>query len=89
MIFGSISPSADCSKYPIILDPTTNINKIARMPKVDLKTSIFKKYIIEIELKSQTMRLYKNYELIEEYLIKNQILDLNPKLTKYLIDQYL
>ena len=41
MMFGSISPSADCSKYPINLDPTTNINKIARMPKVDLKTSIF------------------------------------------------
>ena len=28
-------------------------------------------------------------ELIEEYLIKNQILDLHPKLTKYLLDQYL
>ena len=30
-----------------------------------------------------------NLELIEEYLIKNQILDFHPKLTKYLIDEYL
>ena len=28
-----------------------------------------KKYIIEIELKSQTLRLYKNYELVEKYKI--------------------
>ena len=30
-----------------------------------------KKYIIEIELKSQTLRLYKNYELIEKYKISS------------------
>ena len=34
-----------------------------------------KKYIIEIELKSQTMRLYKNYELIEEYKSFDIIID--------------
>ena len=28
-------------------------------------------------------------ELIEEYLIKNQIFDIQPKLTKYLVDYYL
>ena len=30
-----------------------------------------KKYIIEIELKSQTLGLYKNYELIEKYKISS------------------
>ena len=29
----------------------------------------------------------KNLELIEEYLIKNDILNLHPKLSKYLIDK--
>ena len=30
-----------------------------------------------------------NLELIEEYLIKNQIINLHPNLTRYLVDTYL
>tara|TARA_B100001057_G_scaffold329305_1_gene329688 strand:- start:913 stop:2676 length:1764 start_codon:yes stop_codon:yes gene_type:complete len=30
-----------------------------------------------------------NYELIEEYLIKNQIANLHPELTRFLVDRYL
>ena len=28
-------------------------------------------------------------DLIEDYLIKNQIVNIHPELTKYLVDQYL
>jgi len=41
------------------------------------------------ELKSNWLIKNSNYDLIEDYLIKNQIFDLNPKLTKYLVDHYL
>ena len=42
-------------------------------------------------LKFKTDWLIKdsNFELIEEYLIKNQIVNLHPELTKYLVDRYL
>ncbi len=42
-----------------------------------------------LKIKSDWLVKNKNRSLIEEYLIKNQILDLNPKLTRYLIDEYL
>ena len=51
-----------------------------------------KKNITEKEfLKFRSNWLIKNsdLQLIQEYLIKNQILDLNPNLTKFLIDEYL
>ena len=51
-----------------------------------------KKNITEQEfLKFKSDWFIKNaeLELIKEYLIKNQILNTHPKLTKYLIDQYL
>jgi hypothetical protein len=40
------------------------------------------------ELKSKWLIKNSNLDLIEDYLIKNQIFDLNPKLTKYLVDHY-
>ena len=42
-------------------------------------------------LKFKTNWLIKdsNFELIEEYLIKNQITNLHPELMKYMVDQYL
>ena len=42
-------------------------------------------------LKFKTKWLIKNsdFELIEEYLIKNQITNLHPELMKYLVDKYL
>ena len=51
-----------------------------------------KKNISEIEfLEIKTNWLIKNsdLDLIEEYLIKNQIINSHPKLAKFLVDQYL
>ena len=42
-----------------------------------------------LQLKSDWLIKNSNYDLIENYIIKNQIFDLNPKLTKYLVDYYL
>ena len=42
-----------------------------------------------IKFKSAWLIKYANRELIEEYLIKNQILNLHPNLTRYLVDSYL
>ena len=51
-----------------------------------------KKNITEIEflrLKSEWLIKNSNFDLIEEYLKKNRILNDNPKLSKYFIDHYL
>ena len=42
-----------------------------------------------LKIKSNWLVKNKNRDLIEEYLIKNQILNLHPKLSRYLVDQYL
>ncbi len=42
-----------------------------------------------LKIKSDWLIKHNNLELIEEYLIKNDILNLHPKLTKYLIDKHL
>ncbi len=42
-----------------------------------------------MNFKSNWLIKYANLELIEEYLIKNQIINLHPKLTKHLVDSYL
>jgi len=42
-----------------------------------------------LKIKSDWLIKNKNRKLIEEYLIKNQILNLHPELSRYLIDQYL
>ncbi len=42
-----------------------------------------------LNLRSDWLIKNKDLNLIEEYLIKNQIVDFHPKLTKYLIDQHL
>ena len=42
-----------------------------------------------LKIKSNWLIKNEDRELIETYLIKNQILNLHPKLSKYLIDQYL
>ena len=42
-----------------------------------------------LKIKSDWLIKNNNRELIEEYLIKNRILNLHPELTRYLIDQYL
>ncbi len=42
-----------------------------------------------LKIKSDWLIKYNDRDLIEEYLIKNQILNLHPNLSRYLIDQYL
>ena len=42
-----------------------------------------------LEIRSNWLIKSKNRELIEEYLTKNQILNLHPELARYLADQYL
>ncbi len=42
-----------------------------------------------LKIKSDWLIKNKDRDLIEEYLIKNQILNLHPELTKYLINQHL
>ena len=42
-----------------------------------------------LDLKSEWLIKNSDLILIEEYLIKNQIINLHPKLSRYLLDQYL
>ena len=42
-----------------------------------------------LKFKSDWLIKYSNLDLIEEYIIKNQILDESPELSKFLVDQYL
>ena len=42
-----------------------------------------------LKIKSDWLIKHNNLELIEEYLIKNNILNLHPKLSRYLVDKYL
>ena len=42
-----------------------------------------------LKFKSDWLVKDSNYKLIEDYLIKNQIVNLHPDLTKYLVDKYL
>ncbi len=42
-----------------------------------------------LKIKSDWLIKHNNLELIEEYLVKNDILNLHPKLSKYLVDEYL
>ena len=55
----------------------------AHFPKKNITEKEFSKFRSDWLIKNSDL------ELIQEYLVKNQILDLNPNLTKFLIDEYL
>ena len=55
----------------------------AHFPKINISEKEF------LELRSEWLIKNSDLTLIEEYLIKNQIINLHPKLTKYLLDQHL
>ena len=62
--------------------------------KISLLTNAYfpKKNITEeefLKLKSDWLIRNSDFELIEEYLIKNQIFNIQPELTKHLVDNYL
>ena len=42
-----------------------------------------------IEIKSNWLIKNKNFNLIEEYLVKNQVLNLHPNLSRYYVDHFL
>jgi len=51
------------------------------------ETNITKEQFLEI--KSNWLIKNSNFQLIEKYLLKNQIINENPKLTRHLVDHYL
>ena len=55
----------------------------AYSPDIDISEKEF------LKLRSQWLIKNSDLNLIEEYLIKNQIINLHPDLTKYLLDYYL
>ncbi len=55
----------------------------AYYPNINIQAEDFSK------IKSDWLIKNKNRDLIEQYLSKNQILNLHPRLSRYLIDQYL
>ncbi len=62
--------------------------------KISLLTNAYypKKNITEkefLDLKSDWLIRNSDLELIEEYITKNQLFDIQPELTKYLVDSYL
>ena len=52
-------------------------------PKINITEKEF------LKIKSNWLIKHDDRELIEEYLIKNQSLNLQPELSRYLVDQYL
>jgi hypothetical protein len=69
-------------------DDATEIIRIALLtnahsPKINISEKEF------LDLKSKWLVKNSDLELIEEYLIKNQIINLHPDLTKHLFNQYL
>ena len=42
-----------------------------------------------LKFKSDWLKKKSRFDLIEEYLIKNKIINLSPELAKYLVDEYL
>ena len=55
----------------------------AHYPEINISENQFR------EIKSNWLIKNSNYNLIENYLIKNQVINENPKLTKYLVNHYL
>ena len=55
----------------------------AHYPEINISENQFR------EIKSNWLIKNSNYNLIEKYLIKNKIINENPKLTKYLVNHYL
>ncbi len=55
----------------------------AYYPKLNIQEDEF------LKIKSNWLIKYKDRELIEQYLIKNQSVNLHPELTRFLVDEYL
>ena len=55
----------------------------AHYPKMNISKEQF------LEIKSKWLIKHSNFDLIEKYLLNNQIINEHPKLTKHLVDYYL
>jgi hypothetical protein len=55
----------------------------AHYPEINISKEQF------LEIKSKWLIKYSNFDLIEKYLLNNQIINEHPKLTKHLVDHYL
>ena len=55
----------------------------AYLPEINISEKEF------FDIRSNWLIKNSNLKLIEEYLIKNQVFDLHPKLTRYVVDKYL
>ena len=55
----------------------------AHYPRINISKEAF------LELKSNWLIKNSNFELIEKYLLKNQMINAHPKLTRLLVDNYL
>ena len=55
----------------------------AHYPEINISKEQF------LEIKSKWLIKHSNFDLIEQYLLNNQIVNENPKLTKHLVDHYL
>jgi len=73
-----IKLSKDASELMNIVLLTNSYN-----PKINITEDEF------LKIKSNWLIKYEDRKLIKEYLIKNQILNLHPQLSRYLVDQYL
>ncbi len=78
---------SNLAKKELSADAADIMNIILLTNSYPPKKNISKKDFLKI--RSDWLIKYDNLELIEEYLTKNDIINLHPNLTKYLIDKHL
>ena len=78
---------SNLSKINLSRDASELMNIVLLTNAYHPKKNISEKEFLNI--KSDWLIKHNNLELIEEYIIKNDILNLHPKLSKYLVDKYL
>ena len=78
---------SNLSKIDLSQDAADLMNILLLTNSYPPKKNINKKDFLKI--RSDWLIKYNNLELIEEYLVKNEIINLHPNLSKYLIDKYL
>ena len=74
-------------KIKLSQDATDILNTLLLTNAYYPELNITKKQFLKI--KSDWLIKNSNFKLIEEYLLKNQIINENPELTQYLVDSYL
>ena len=75
------------NKIKLSQDATNILNILLLTNAYYPELNITKKQFLKI--KSNWLIKNSNFKLIEDYLLKNQVINENPELTKYLVDNYL